>query len=129
VLEAQAGGIAPIALGPVTAAVVAEVPERPEERFRTGEPERGGQLLEGSGAAIAEQGLQPHLQGQHLGGGLEAPQGDAEALAATLGQGRASALQKTLEEILGPLSGDRPDVGKAPSRVIVVPGKLVTLVL
>ena len=30
VLEAQAGGIAPIALGPVTTAVVAEVPERPE---------------------------------------------------------------------------------------------------
>ena len=147
-LEAQAGGIAPIALGPVTAAVVAEVPERPEEGFRTGEPERGGQLLEGSGVAIAEQGLQPHLQGQHLGGGLlaslhtglvvgvdvdqfgveaygplkegdqgaegrgiEAPQGDAEALAATLGQGRAGALQKTLQEILGPLSGDRSDVG------------------
>jgi hypothetical protein len=165
VLEAQTGGIAPITLGPVTAAVVAKVPERPEEGFRTGEPERGGQLIDGSGAAIAEQGLQPHLQGQHLGGGLlaslhtglvvgvdvdqfgveangpleegdqgaegrgiEAPQGDGEALAATLGQGRAGALQKTLQEILGPLSGDRPDVGKAPSRVIVVPGKLVNLV-
>jgi hypothetical protein len=50
VLEAQAGGIAPIALSAATAVVVAEVPERP--------------------SAIAEQGLQPHLQGQHLGGGL-----------------------------------------------------------
>jgi hypothetical protein len=62
------------------------------------------------------------------GRGIEAPQGDAEALAATLGQGRAGALQKTLQEILGPLSGDRADVGKAPSRVIVMPGKLVNLV-
>jgi hypothetical protein len=62
------------------------------------------------------------------GRGIEAPEGDAEALAATLGQGRPGALQKTLKEILGPLSGDRADVGGAPSRVIVVPGKLVTLV-
>ena len=82
VLEAQALGIAPIALSPVTAAVVAEVPEGPEQRFRSWELKRGGQRLEASGSAVAEQGLQPGLQGQHLGGGLLA---DALDVGGTVG--------------------------------------------